>query len=132
MAVIDAAATPGVLANTSMQSPSMKLQSITDQRGWFLRKWSTMMIYSKGVAQLNRWIWLNTSPCTSTSTTKMPSRFKISILIASLYLLLLYFSFTARIAIGLDAVLRSTHNLYSLFHQSVVDDAYVAQVTEIC
>ena len=31
MAVIDAAATPGVLANTSMQSPSMKLQSITDQ-----------------------------------------------------------------------------------------------------
>lgn len=56
MAAIDAAATPGVLANTSMQSPSMKLQSITDQRGWFLRKWSTMMIYKEGggaIEQMN-------------------------------------------------------------------------------
>ena len=83
MKVIEAAATPGVLANTSIQSPIMKLHSITDQRGWFLRKWSTMRIYSKGVAQLNKWIWLNTNPCTSTSTTKMPSRFIKSILIAT-------------------------------------------------
>lgn len=39
--VMDAEATPGVLAKMSTHKPRKKLQRRADQRGWFLRKCST-------------------------------------------------------------------------------------------
>lgn len=85
----------------------------------------------QGVAQLNKWIWLNTNPCTSTSTTKMPSRFIKSILIATYISPLTILIFTFGIAVGHDTILCSTHNLKAFLHHGIIDDAYITQTGKV-
>ena len=65
--VVDAAATPGVLENMSMHSPSMKLHSRTAHLGKPRLKSKMKYTYSKGVAQPKRLIWLSTNACTTQS-----------------------------------------------------------------
>ena len=80
--VADAAATPGVLENTSVQSPMRKLHSMTAHCG--NPRLNSMMkyTYSRGVAHPNRLTWLSTSTCTRHKTTNVERCLIASIFIA--------------------------------------------------